>query len=160
MYLFLGRNYVRQTCAQTNKDITISKPVSVSPCWLYSAIFVTCVRNDCCSHSLSVSPCRLFNFRSCDYFSAQSLIKWRSSIYVWNEIFHLRTEFLATINILRTTPLHFTYIEFICLVWYNPGVGCKHTCEEKYTIFFEKNTIPFNLLGANNLLYISHYSLI
>jgi len=32
MFLCLGRTYVRQTCAQTNKDITISKPVSVSPC--------------------------------------------------------------------------------------------------------------------------------
>jgi hypothetical protein len=89
MCLYLGRTYVRQTFAQTNKDITISIPVSFSPCWLYSAIFVTCVRNDC-NHSLSASPFRLITFRSCDYFSAQSLAKWRRCIYIWNEIFHFK----------------------------------------------------------------------
>jgi hypothetical protein len=57
-----------------------------------------------------------------------------------------------------TTSLYI--IEFICLVWYNSGFGWKHICEEEYIIFFEKNTIPFILLGANNLLYISYYSLI
>jgi hypothetical protein len=42
------------------------------------------------NHSLSVSFCRLVTFRSCDYFSAQSLAKWKRRIYIWNKIFHFK----------------------------------------------------------------------
>jgi len=142
MCLYLHRTYVRQTCAQTNKDITISKPVSVSPCWLYSAIFVTCVRNDC-NHSLSISFCRLVTFRSCDYFSEQSLAKWRRRIHIWNEIFHFKNRISGNDKYTEdyTTSLYIRILN--SFVWYGniPVFIANIFARRNILSFFEKNTI-------------------
>lgn len=123
---YLGRTYVRRTYALTSKDITLSKPVSVSPCWVYRAIFVTCVINDC-NHSLSVSPCRLVSLSNCDYFSAQSLAKWRWRIYIWNEIFHFKNRISGNHKFIKhcITSLHIYWIPLFAMLL-SRCVGCKH----------------------------------
>jgi len=117
MCLCLGRTYVRQTCVQTNKEITISKPVSLSSCWLYSAIFVTCVRNDS-NHSFSICLSRLVTFRSCDYFSVQSLAKWRRRIYILYEIFHFKNRISGNDKYIEdyTTSLYIYWINLFGVV--------------------------------------------